>query len=213
MRRFLTIILVLLAITPALKSQTMRKATAEESRTMIAKINKSAASISTITCSFTQEKSVAMLKDKMTSQGKMCYSSAGKLRWEYSSPYSYILVINNNQVSMKSGSKTSKVDINSSKLFQTIARIMVSSVTGKSLNKSNDFDVTMYCNNQNWCAQLVPKEANMKKMFKFIRLYFNSSQTMVSRVEMVEKNGDKTIIRLNNVVTNKQINDAQFRVN
>jgi outer membrane lipoprotein carrier protein len=191
----------------------MRKATAEESRTMIAKINKSAASISTITCSFTQEKSVAMLKDKMTSQGKMCYSSAGKLRWEYSTPYSYILVINNNQVSMKSGSKTSKVDINSSKLFQTIARIMVSSVTGKSLNKSNDFDVTMYCDNQNWCAQLVPKEANMKKMFKFIRLYFNSSQTMVSRVEMIEKNGDKTIIRLNNVVTNKPINDAQFRVN
>ena len=53
----------------------------------------------------------------------------------------------------------------------------------------------------------------MKKMFKFIRLYFNIGQSMVSRVEMVEKNGDKTIIRLNNVVTNKPINDAQFRVN
>lgn len=213
MKRFLIIILVLLAMTPAIESQTMRKATPEESRTMIAKINKSAASIHTITCSFTQEKSVAMLKDKMMSQGRMCYNSAGKLRWEYSSPYSYILVINNNQVSMKSGSKTSKIDINSSKLFQTIARIMVSSVTGKSLNKSNDFDVTMYCGNQSWCAQLAPKEANMKKMFKFIRLYFNINQAMVSRVEMVEKNGDKTIIRLNNVVTNKPINDAQFRVN
>lgn len=213
MKRFLTIVLMLLALTPVIKSQEMRKATPEEARAMIAKINKSAASISTITCSFTQEKSIAMLKDKMISQGKMCYSSAGKLRWEYSSPYSYILVINNNKVSMKSGSKTNTVDINSSKLFQAVARIMVSSVTGKSLNKSNDFDITMYSSNKNWCAQLVPKEANMKKMFKFIRLYFNSNQTMVSRVEMIEKNGDKTIIRLNNVVTNKQIADAQFRVN
>ncbi len=191
----------------------MRKSSPEESRAMITKINSSAASIRSITCSFTQEKSVSMLNDKMVSRGKMCYSSAGKLHWEYISPYSYVLVINNNQVTMKSGAKTNTVDINSNKLFQAIARIMVSSVTGKSINKSNDFDVTMYCYNQYWCAHLVPKEANMKKMFKFIRLYYNSNQTMVNRVEMVEKNGDKTVIRLNDIVTNKPINDAQFRVN
>lgn len=209
----LFIIIVTLAIIPSMMAQTMRKATAAETKSMVEKINSMAASIKTISCSFTQEKEVSMLNDKMTSKGVMYYTNAGKLRWEYTSPYSYIFVINNNKVTMKSGNKKSTVDMSSSKLFQAIARIMVSSVTGKSLSNSRDFDLTMYCYNKQWCAHLVPKEANMKKMFKYIRLYFNTSHTMVYKVEMVEKNGDTTTIRLKNIETNKQISNSKFSVN
>ncbi|MBQ9584435.1 MAG: outer membrane lipoprotein carrier protein LolA [Muribaculaceae bacterium] len=209
----LFIIILLLGIIPAAMAQTMRKATAAESKSMIQKINSMAASIKTISCSFTQEKSMSMLNDKMTSRGVMYYTNAGKLRWEYTSPYSYIFVINNNKVTMKSGNKKSTVDMSSNKLFQAIARIMVSSVTGKSLSNSRDFDVTMYCYEQHWTAHLVPKEANMKKMFKYIRLFFNTSHTMVFKVEIVEKNGDTTTIRLKNIETNKQINNSKFSVN
>lgn len=212
MKRIL-IILVVLGIVPVMVAQTMRKATAAESKSMIEKINATAASIKTIACSFSQEKKVSMLNDKMTSKGVMYYTNAGKLRWEYTSPYSYILVINNNTVTMKSGNKKNTVDMSSSKLFQTIARIMVSSVTGKSLSNSKDFDVTMYTIDKNWVAHLQPKESNMKKMFKYIRLYFNASHTMVSKVEMVEKNGDMTTIRLNKIETNGQINNTKFSVN
>ena len=209
----LFIIILLLGIIPAAMAQTMRKATAAESKSMIQKINSMAASIKTISCSFTQEKSMSMLNDKMTSRGVMYYTNAGKLRWDYTSPYSYIFVINNNKVTMKSGNKKSTVDMSSNKLFQAIARIMVSSVTGKSLSNSRDFDVTMYCYEQHWTAHLVPKEANMKKMFKYIRLFFNTSHTMVFKVEIVEKNGDTTTIRLKNIETNKQINNSKFSVN
>lgn len=209
----LFIIILLLGIIPAAMAQTMRKATAAESKSMIQKINSMAASIKTISCSFTQEKSMSMLNDKMTSRGVMYYTNAGKLRWEYTSPYSYIFVINNNKVTMKSGNKKSTIDMSSNKLFQAIARIMVSSVTGKSLSNSRDFDVTMYCYEQHWTAHLVPKEANMKKMFKYIRLFFNTSHTMVFKVEIVEKNGDTTTIRLKNIETNKQINNSKFSVN
>ena len=212
MRRFF-IILLMLGMVPVMMAQTMRKATVAESKSMIEKINATAASIKTISCSFSQEKKVSMLNDKMTSKGVMYYTSAGKLRWEYTSPYSYILVINNNMVTMKSGNKKNTVDMSSSKLFQTIARIMVSSVTGKSLSNSKDFDVTMYTIDSNWVAHLQPKESNMKKMFKYIRLYFNANHTMVSKVEMVEKNGDMTTIRLNKIETNGQINNSKFSVN
>ena len=212
MKRLFTFFLVATALSWAMQAQTMTKATPAQARAMIARINSAAQAVKTISCSFTQEKKMSILNDKMVSSGRMCYSGNGKLRWEYTSPYSYIFVINNNQVTMKSGTKTSSVNISSSQLFQAIARIMVSSVTGKSLNNSRDFDVTMYYYQNQWCAHLVPKEPGMKKMFKFVRLYFNTSQTMVHKVEMAEKNGDKTIIRLNNVVTNKPIADAQFLV-
>ena len=89
---------------------------------------------------------------------------------------------------------------------------MAGSVTGKSLSNNRDFNVKMYCYNEYWAADLEPKEANMKKMFKYIRLYFNTTHTLVYKVEIVEKNGDVTTIKLNNIETNKQISNSKFTV-
>lgn len=204
--------MLLSLVATASLAQAMRDATAAETKSMIETINRKSASIKTISCSFTQEKKMSMLNDKLVSRGVMYYSNAGKLRWEYTSPYSYILVINNNTVTMKSGSRKSTVDMSTSKLFQAIARIMAGSVTGKSLSNNRDFNVKMYCYNEYWAADLEPKEANMKKMFKYIRLYFNTSHTLVYKVEIVEKNGDVTTIKLNNIETNKQISNSKFTV-
>lgn len=204
--------MLLSLVATASLAQAMRDATAAETKSMIETINRKSASIKTISCSFTQEKKMSMLNDKLVSRGVMYYSNAGKLRWEYTSPYSYILVINNNTVTMKSGSRKSTVDMSTSKLFQAIARIMAGSVTGKSLSNNRDFNVKMYCYNEYWAADLEPKEANMKKMFKYIRLYFNTTHTLVYKVEIVEKNGDVTTIKLNNIETNKQISNSKFTV-
>ena len=204
--------MLLSLVATASLAQAMRDATAAETKSMIETVNRKSASIKTISCSFTQEKKMSMLNDKLVSRGVMYYSNAGKLRWEYTSPYSYILVINNNTVTMKSGSRKSTVDMSTSKLFQAIARIMAGSVTGKSLSNNRDFNVKMYCYNEYWAADLEPKEANMKKMFKYIRLYFNTTHTLVYKVEIVEKNGDVTTIKLNNIETNKQISNSKFTV-
>lgn len=204
--------MLLSLVATASLAQAMRDATAAETKSMIETINRKSASIKTISCSFTQEKKMSMLNDKLVSRGVMYYSNAGKLRWEYTSPYSYILVINNNTVTMKSGSRKSTADMSTSKLFQAIARIMAGSVTGKSLSNNRDFNVKMYCYNEYWAADLEPKEANMKKMFKYIRLYFNTTHTLVYKVEIVEKNGDVTTIKLNNIETNKQISNSKFTV-
>ena len=212
MKRFLLTLMLLSLVATASLAQAMRDATAAETKSMIETINRKSASIKTISCSFTQEKKMSMLNDKLVSRGVMYYSNAGKLRWEYTSPYSYILVINNNTVTMKSGSRKSTVDMSTSKLFQAIARIMAGSVTGKSLSNNRDFNVKMYCYNEYWAADLEPKEANMKKMFKYIRLYFNTTHTLVYKVEIVEKNGDVTTIKLNNIETNKQISNSKFTV-
>ena len=53
----------------------------------------------------------------------------------------------------------------------------------------------------------------MKKMFKSIHLYFDSSRSMVSKVEMLEKNGDSTVILLHGVKTNTGINEKVFSAN
>ena len=52
-------------------------------------INAVASKMKTMQCDFVQTKYLKMLNDKMVSRGKMYYQQSNKLRWEYTSPYTY----------------------------------------------------------------------------------------------------------------------------
>ena len=205
----MTIILLVLAQAGVL-AQTEKKATAAEAEMMIAAVNRTAEGIHTLQGRFTQVKTMSFLNDKMTSTGMLYLTDKGQLRWEFTSPYSYIFIINDNQVTIRSGKKTQNIDMKSSRLFEGIARIMVNSMTGRCLQKNGDFDVEMYTRGTEWIAWLTPKKAQMKKMFKLVKLHFSSTQNMVTSVEMTEPSGDNTVIELKDITLNQPVDEAVF---
>lgn len=176
-------------------------------------IGKAAASVKSMQCDFVQTKHLKMLGDKVVSRGVMYYQQSDKLRWEYVSPYKYTFILNGNKVQIKNDKRTDVIDVERNKLFKEIARIMMSSVVGDCLNDTRSFKTTITDGNTSWVATLVPQRKEMKQMFSSIRLYFNKKSSMVSMVELVEKNGDKTFIELKNVKTNGQIASSTFAVN
>ena len=212
MRTRIIIGLMVAGMFSCLSLHAQTKVSAAQAKTMIAKINAAAAKIHTIQCDFHQTKSLSFLNDKMVSKGVMSYDHAGKLRWEYTSPYSYVFIINNNRVHIKTSKNSNTIDIRSSRLFQGIARVMMNSVTGKSLSNDSDFSVEMMTQGNEWIASLTPKGKEMKALFKTIRLHFDSQKQMVSKVEMIEKNGDNTVIQLMHVKTNGKIEESTFAI-
>ena len=176
-------------------------------------IGLAAASVKSMQCDFVQTKHLKMLGDKVVSRGVMYYQQSDKLRWEYVSPYKYTFILNGNKVQIKNDKRTDVIDVERNKLFKEIARIMMSSVVGDCLNDTRSFKTTITDGNTSWVATLVPQRKEMKQMFSSIRLYFNKKSSMVSMVELVEKNGDKTFIELKNVKTNGQIASSTFAVN
>lgn len=176
-------------------------------------IGHAAASVKSMQCDFVQTKYLKMLGDKVVSRGVMYYQQSDKLRWEYVSPYKYTFILNGNKVQIKNDKRTDVIDVERNKLFKEIARIMMSSVVGDCLNDTRSFKTTITDGNTSWVATLVPQRKEMKQMFSSIRLYFNKKSSMVSMVELVEKNGDKTFIELKNVKTNGQIASSTFAVN
>ena len=193
-----------------LSAQTLKKATEAEAKAMVTEISKTAASIRTLACNFTQVKTLSFLNDKMTSQGRMCYDASGKLRWEYTSPYTYTFILNGQQVHIQSAKNRQTIDIRQSHLFQGIAQVMMNSVTGRNLTSNKDFACTFYTQGDVWVADLVPQRKEMKQMFSTIRLRFDSKRRMVSQVEMNEKRGDVTVITLKDIKTNETINQNLF---
>lgn len=180
---------------------------------IIQQINAVASKMRTMQCDFVQTKHMKMLNDKMVSHGKMYYQQSDKLRWEYTSPYTYTFVLNGSKVLLSKGKRNDVINVNQSKFFKEIARIMMNSVVGKCLSDKKDFRTSIATANSEWIATLVPQRKEMKQMFQKIVLHFNKSRKMVSTVELVEKKGDRTVIQLTNVKTNSPINAKVFSVN
>ncbi len=175
-------------------------------------INAAASALKTMQCDFVQTKQIKLLNDKMVSHGKLYYQQSNKLRWEYTSPYAYTFVINGGKVLISKGKRSDVINVNQSKLFGEIARIMMNSVVGKCLTDTKDFKSTITASATEYVATLYPQQKQMKQMFKQIVLHFNRKQSTVSRVELVEKNGDKTVIELKNIKTNTSINAKVFSI-
>ena len=206
------VLLLLLLVTGA-SAQSLQKASPEQSKKMVEAANKATAAVKTIQCDFTQVRQSAMVKEKMTSKGKM-YFSGTNLKWAYTSPNQYALIVKDGgqQVYIQQDGKTKKAEGQSAQLFKGIAQIVMGSVTGAALSENGDFAVEMFTQGGKWVAKLTPKQPKMKKMFTAIYLYFNESHNAVSKVEMQEANGDTTTITFTNLRLNEKVADAVFEV-
>lgn len=171
-----------------------------------------ASSMKSMQCDFVQTKYVKLLNEKMVSRGKMYYQQSNKLRWEYTSPYSYTFVLNGSKVLISKGNRSDVINVNQSKVFKEIARIMMNSVVGNCLNDKKDFKVSLAGSATEYIATLYPQQKQMQQMFQKIILYFNKAQSTVSRVELIEKKGDRTVIELKNVKTNGAVNAKVFQI-
>lgn len=176
-------------------------------------INAVASKMKTMQCDFVQTKYLKMLNDKMVSRGKMYYQQSNKLRWEYTYPYTYTFVLNGSRVLICKGKRNDVINVNQSKFFKEIARIMMNSVVGKCLTDSKDFKVSLTGASAEYVATLYPQQKQMKQMFQKIILHFNKQNSTVSKVELIEKKGDRTIIELKNVKSNAPINAKVFGIN
>ena len=184
----------------------------KQKQQVIKQVNQAVSGLQSMTCTFEQTKHMSMLNDKMVSHGKMSYKRPDKLRWEYTSPYKYLFIFNGSKVYVGNNSKKNVIDANSNKVFREVARIIMNTVTGKALSNLADFSADVTDNGKFWTVTLIPKKKVMSKMFKKIELVFNKSNSMIAEVNIYEKNGDRTNIKMKNISKNTSINEAVFSI-
>lgn len=182
------------------------------SQQIIDQINSATSKLSSMQCDFVQTKTVKILNEKLVSKGRMWYQQPNRLRWEYLTPYTYTFVFNGAKVSLKKNNRNDVIDVNRNRMFKEIASIMMNSVVGKCLTDRKSFRTTVKDTSAEWVATLVPLSKELKQMFTGIVLHFNKEKNVVVKVEMLEKNGDTTVIVLNNIIKNHKIDAKTFTV-
>jgi outer membrane lipoprotein carrier protein len=205
MKRLLILLFVLVSVHLSLMAQ-------QNEAQIRQAITQAASAMKTMQCDFIQTKHLRMLNDKMTSKGRMYYQQTNRLRWEYTSPYSYTFILNDDKVLLKNKQRNDVIDVNKNKLFREIARIMMNSVVGTSLTDDKSFKSTIATNGNEWIASLLPQRKDLKQLFQKIVLHFSKKNAMVKQVELIEKNGDRTVIELNNIRTNEKISADMFTI-
>jgi outer membrane lipoprotein carrier protein len=203
MKRLLFLILILSHIIP-LSAQQLTEEQIKQ------KVNQTASAMKTMQCDFVQTKHLKMLNNDFVSHGKMYYQQSNKLRWEYTSPYSYTFILNNDKVLLKNKQRNDLIDVKQNKLFREIVRIMMSSVVGNCLADDKNYKVSIATIGNEWVATLLPQRKDMKQMFQKLVLHFHAKKSVVNTVELYDKNGEKTIIELKNIRINETIHPHMF---
>ena len=161
---------------------------------------------------FIQEKELSVISEKIISKGNFCFKAENQLRWEYTDPYLYFIIINGSNIFIKDESHESKFNAGSNKLFSEINSIMVGCLRGTIIDNQQQFSFAYFENAEYFLLKLQPKESKLKNSISEIQIFFRKINLVVARFEMHEASGDFTRIEFKNMKLNQPIPDESFRI-
>lgn len=178
---------------------------------LVEQVNLFSQKTSTITADFTQVKEMSFLEEKVISSGKFYFQKEKLLRWEYTSPFSYAIILNGDRIRIIDEGRSKDFDAGSNRMFLEISNIMTGMVDG-TLLAGSQFTTTWYEAQGYYRAVMIPNVAAMKGYLARIELKLNKEDYSVDELKMIEKSGDYTLITFLNKKLNETIPAAIFRL-
>ena len=210
MRKKSILMLLLALLSVSVWAQTEKPLTKTESQKVVAELTKAATSMQTLQCRFVQEKTSSMLAEPSIAKGTMHYATPDRMRWEYTEPYAFALVVNGEQITKVTDGKAEVLDGKSSRMYQGMVSLIMGSASGKKLFDTTVFDVVLYDDGAYWRAEMTPRRRDMKRMFSQLVFRFDKKTNGISRVEFKDAGGDVTSIRFEDIKLNEAIGEKVF---
>ena len=204
------LILFLLIFNTVTYSQTEGFKNVSNSAPVFTKLKEASGKINSMQSSFTQEKVMSIFSETIKSKGQFYYKKTNLLRWEYTDPFKYLIIINNDKIFIRDESKGNVFDMKSNKMFKEINNIMLGSVQGTLFNDSKNYTIKLWENKSFYLVELSPINAGLKDFVKTIYLYFDKKDNTVSKLRLTEPSGDYTIISFTNKKMNVNISADKF---
>lgn len=179
---------------------------------IVEKIVAFGAGIESIRCDFVQTKRSAMLENELVSRGKMWFSKPSLLRWEYSSPYSNLFIMNGDKALLRNEKGSTLTDVKKNRMVKGISSMVMGCISGEWLRDSRAFGVVTEDRDGKWVAVLTPKRGELRQMWTSLELRFDPSTGTAEGIRMNESSGDCTVIEFHNVEVNPSIGEDVFSI-
>ncbi len=171
------------------------------------------ASTQTIISDFIQEKNLSVLSEKIISKGQLYFKKPNNIRWEYTEPYRYLIIISHNQLYTRDDKNNHLYDTQSNVLFQEMNRFITGCIQGDILENDQDYLTEYFESKTRYYVKLIPRAEKMKQMLNEVQIYFNKGDLTVSSLKMVESGEDYTLIDFINKMVNTDIPLEKFSFN
>ena len=181
-----------------------------QTQEVIRQLTQVASTMQSMQCRFVQEKTSTMLAEPSVAEGTMHYAAPDRMRWEYTAPYAFALVVNGERIVKVTEGKAEVLEGNAGRMYQGMVNLIIGSASGKKLFDTTVFDIVFYDDNGFWRADMTPKRRDMKRMFSQLVFRFDKKTNGISRVEFVESGGGLTSIRFEEIKVNEAISDKVF---
>lgn len=176
-----------------------------------AEIENSSKSVKSIKSQFTQYKYLDVLEDEIESKGKFLFKAPDFLKWEYQSPYEYIILRKGDKMLINDEGHIKEYDIAGNKAFSAINNMMVNLVTGNFF-ESGEYKATFFENEEMYKVELKPTQRQMVDFLDNIALFFDRKDIHLQHIQMNEMSGDYTKIVFSEKILNAEIPDTAFTI-
>jgi outer membrane lipoprotein-sorting protein len=192
-------------------SQESKETFVKDPSKLIERINLFSQKTTTITADFTQVKEMSFMEEKVMSAGRFYFKKDKQLRWEYTEPFKYVIILNSDRMRIIDEGKSRDFEAGSNRMFMEISAVMTGMVNGTLLN-SSQFNTTWSEAALYYKAELIPTGTTMKDYLARIEMKINKEDYSVEELKMFERSGDYTQIIFSNKKFNETIPAEIFRL-
>lgn len=204
--RFLTSTLALILLSSIANGQDWKSVNADDAA--LTKLKSLLAKMNSISGDIKQEKSFAFLDDKLISEGIFRYQKESKLRWEFSQPFEYIILINETSMRLKEDGEEKQYK-GMNQILRQVKEIILGCIDGSIMTNKN-YNTNFALGSDAIRIQLEPKVKNLKQFIKQIEVQFSTDAATIQKVVLTDPSEDLTEIYFSNIQVNQKVDAAVF---
>jgi len=173
-------------------------------------LQKESKNITSIVCDFVQERHLSAMTQPLVSAGNFWFKKPASVRWEYTKPFQYLIILTKKKVFVKEDNSQQEYDMQSGSVFQNLGEIMFSFILGDLDAAEKDYNIEYRENRELYFVKLIPKNLQNAAMTR-IELYFDKKDFSLSKIIMFEADNEFTSIAFTNKVLNGPVSNDKFR--
>jgi outer membrane lipoprotein carrier protein len=198
--------LILLIISVSVFAQSALENTAEWTR----KISEETSQINNLKAGFQQKKVLSFLENPIESTGTFWFEQENKIRWEYQTPYPYLIVMKNGILTITDEGRETTTDLSSNVMFEQLSTLIAGSIQGSLLNEDEAYRKEFFQDDKSVIVRFNPHSEQLLSYLKYIEIHFNKETLQVDELIMMEPGEDYTQIQFINSKINTEFAEDVF---
>jgi outer membrane lipoprotein carrier protein len=185
-----------------------------EMTAFLGSLGRKVADFKTLKTDFTQEKEMALFKDKLVLRGRIYLEKPNKVAWHVDAPLRYSILITDKMIRQwdEDTNQVQEISLSRNPVFQNVLNQLTVWFSGdySSLIETNAVRIVRQ---DPLTIEFLPLEKNItKKVVQGITLTFRDDRKYLQSIRIKEVSGDVTTILFSNTLLNAPLDSSDFEV-